>query len=221
VFRSPVHVRDAAPDDAPALVEVWSGPADRHADGPADHPADNSANHPADHPAGRGADLDTSGRAHHEAVSSVARIAADPDQRLLVAVIDDQVVGATHLLRAPLSPIHAEAAVYVMHLQVLDHHRRHGVGRALLEATVTWAEEKDTSHVVAAAAVASRDANRFMARLGLAQIAVVRGATVPALRAKLPVEPPAAARVGSRSHRNVGQVLVQRRSLRRARTRPT
>jgi GNAT superfamily N-acetyltransferase len=200
VFRSPVHVRDAVPDDAAALVEIWSGFGDR--------------------PAERGADLDTEGPALREAVSSVARLAADPDERLLVAVIDGQVVGATHLSRGPLSPIHVETAVYVLHLQVLEDHRRHGVGRALLEATVTWAEEKDTSHVIVAAAVASRDANRFMARLGLAQIAVVRGATVPALRAKLPVEPPAAAaRVGSRHHRNVGQVLVQRRSMRRARTR--
>jgi hypothetical protein len=39
---------------------------------------------------------------------------------------------------------------------------------------------------------------------------------VPTLRAKMPVEPPAAARVGARSHRSVGQVLAQRRSQRRA-----
>jgi hypothetical protein len=53
---------------------------------------------------------------------------------------------------------------------------------------------------------------------GLGLVATVRRATVSALRAKLPVEPPAAARVGSssRSHRSVGQVLAQRRSLRRA-----
>ena len=93
--------------------------------------------------------------------------------------------------------MHSDTAVYVMHLQVIEAFRRHGVGRALMEATVSWAEEKDTEHVIAAAAVASRDANRFMARLGLEQIAVIRGATVPALRAKLPLEPPAAARVGS------------------------
>ena len=198
MFRSPVHVRDATPDDAAALVRIWSGFGDR--------PAERTA-------------VDTEGPALREATSSVARIAADPDERLLVALNDDQVVGATHHARGPRSPLHVETAVYVMHLHVLEDHRRHGVGRALLEATVTWAEEKDTSHVVVAAAVASRDANRFMARLGLAQIAVVRGATVPALRAKLPLEPPAAARVGSRHHRNVGQVLVQRRSIRRARTR--
>lgn len=185
--RSPVNIRDAVPDDADALVAVWS-------------------------------DLPS---AAHEASASVARIAADPDQRLLVALTDDDVAGAVHLMRAPLSPVHGDSAVYVLHLQVIDDYRRHGVGHALIEATLTWAEEKDTSHVVAAASASSRDANRFMARLGLTQIAVVRGATVASMRAKLPVEPPAAARVGSRSHRSVGQVLVQRRSLRRAQTRPS
>jgi hypothetical protein len=85
-----------------------------------------------------------------------------------------------------------------------------------MEAAVAWAEEKETAHVLVAAAVGSRDANRFMARLGLGPIAVVRGATVTSLRAKMPVEPPAAARVGRRSSRTVGQVLAQRRSLRRS-----
>lgn len=153
-----------------------------------------------------------------EAAGAVAGIVADPDQRLLVALVEDRVVGAIHLARAPMSPIHAEQAIQITHLHVLDAFRRHGAGRALIEAAVTWAEEKDTHHVLAAAAVHSRDANRFMARLGLTQVAVVRGATVGALRAKLPVDPPVAARVGSRSHRSVGQVLAQRRSQRRAQT---
>ncbi len=153
-----------------------------------------------------------------ETATAVARIAADPDQRLMVGVLDGKVIGAVHLMRSPMAPIYSEQAIHVTHLHVLDEYRRHGVGHALIEATVTWAEEKDTGHVLAAASVNSRDANRFMARLGLAQIAIVRGATVGALRSKLPVEPPAAARVGSRSHRSVGQVLAQRRSQRRAQT---
>jgi len=207
VFRSPVHVRDAVADDAAALVEVWSHFGDRATDRPVGAEGE------------RAAEVVIHGPALIEAEASIARLADAPDERLLVAVIEEQVVGAVHLQRRPLSPIHVETGVFVMHLQVVDAFRRHGVGRALLEATVTWAEEQDASHVIAAAAVASRDANRFMARLGLGQLAVVRGATVPALRAKLPLEPPAAARVGSRSHRNVGQVLVQRRSMRRSRTR--
>ena len=200
MFRSAVHICDATPDDASALVDVWGTPAER------------------------GHTLDAGAHAAHaaqEAAAAVARIAADPDERLLVARIDDRVVGAVHLMRAPLSPVHSDTAIYVMHLQVIEAFRRHGVGRGLIEASVCWAEEKDTEHVIVAAAVASRDANRFMARLGLQQIAVIRGATVPALRAKLPLEPPAAARVGARSHRNVGQVLAQRRSQRRSQARPS
>jgi GNAT superfamily N-acetyltransferase len=184
-------VRDALPQDVDALLLVWTSLA------------------------GRAGDRDL-GQAAAEAAASVARLAADPDQRLLVAVLDGEVVGAAHLLRAPISPLHGETAVHVAHLNVLDRCRRRGVGRALMEAAVAWAEEKETAHVLVAAAVGSRDANRFMARLGLGQIAVVRGATVTALRAKMPVEPPAAARVGRRSSRTVGQVLAQRRSLRRS-----
>jgi GNAT superfamily N-acetyltransferase len=193
MVRCSVTICDAAPDDATALVEVWAASADRAGNVP------NAATH-----------------AGHEAAAAIARIAADPDQRLLVARVDGQVAGAVHLLRAPVSPVHSDTAVYVMHMQVIEAFRRHGVGRALMEATVCWAEEKDTEHVIAAASVASRDSNRFMARLGLGQVAVVRAATVPALRAKLPVEPPAAARVGGRNHRSVGAVIAQRRSLRRS-----
>lgn len=194
MFRSPVHVRDARPDDVDDLIEVW---------------------------ATRGSERVPAPPVRQEAVASVARIAADPDQRLLVASIDDRIAGAVLLTRAPLSPIHGDTAVLVLHLQVREEFRRHGVGRCFMEAAVTWAEEEDTAHVVAAASAGSRDANRFMARLGLGQIAVMRGATVTSMRAKLPLEPPAVARVGARNHRNVGQVIVQRRSLRRAQSRAT
>ena len=192
--RCAVLVREADPTDVDALLRVWSPDVREGA-----------------------ADLAPSVRP--EAQASVARIAADPDQRLLVAAVDGKVVGAVHLVRAGLSPVHCESAVHVTHLHVLEAHRRRGVGRALMEAVVSWAEAKDTVHVIAAASAGSRDANRFMARLGLGQVAVLRGATVAGLRAKLPVEPPAAARVGSRNTRTVGQVLVQRRSMRRSQAR--
>lgn len=194
MFRTPVHLRDAGPDDVDDLLEIW---------------------------AARGSERVVAPPVRDDALSSVARIAADPDQRILVAVVDDRVAGAVHLVRAPVSPIHGDSAVYVLHLQVAEEFRRHGIGRSFMEAAVSWAEEKDSSHVVAAASAGSRDANRFMARLGLGPTAMVRAATVASLRAKLPLEPPAVARVGTRAHRNVGQVIVQRRSLRRARDRTT
>jgi GNAT superfamily N-acetyltransferase len=190
--RTAVLVRDATPADAEALVTVWSFLlSGRH-------------------------EREASPSAVMDAASAAARVAADPDQRVVVAAIDDEVVGAAHLVRAPLSPVSSEQAVHMSHLNVLESHRKQGAGRALVEAALSWAEEKDSSHVIAAASVNSRDANRFMARLGLTQVAMVRGATVAALRARMPVEPPVAARVGSRAYRNVGQVLAQRRSMRRA-----
>lgn len=190
--RNPVQVRDATPEDASALVVIWA----------------DFRRSAAERAPGRSPEA--------EAECAVARVAADPDERLLVGVADDQVVGAAHLIRARISPIQSETAVYVTHLHVLGPHRRRGVGKALFEAAVSWAEEKDTTHVLAAASTHSRDANRFMARLGLSQIAIVRGASVGALRGKLPVEPPAGAMVSTRNHRTVGQVLAQRRLQRRA-----
>lgn len=194
--RQPVHVRDATADDAPALLRIWSEFA---RPGQGDRPG----------AAGTRTDADT----------AIARIDADPDQRLLVAVYGETVVAAAHLTCSYVSPIHRESTVHLTHLHVLEEFRRHGAGKALIGAAVTWAEERGASHVLAAASVQSRDANRFMARLGLSQFAMVRSASVATLRARMPVEPPAAAMVTSRNHRSVGQVLAQRRSQRRARAR--
>ncbi|CAN5204690.1 hypothetical protein BH18ACT9_BH18ACT9_04180 [soil metagenome] len=193
VSRVPLVIRDATTGDVPELSEVLATLSAREFDE----------------------------RGQSDAASAVARIAADPDERLLVAVLDDAVIGAVLLVRAPLTPLHADSAIHVSHLWVREDSRRHGVARALMEATVSWAEEKDTHHVLAAASVSSRDAHRFLARLGFGQVATLRASSVASLRAKLPVEPPAAARVGTRSHRSVSQVLARRRSLRRAQDRTT
>jgi GNAT superfamily N-acetyltransferase len=206
--RIPVHVRDATPADVPALLAIWSESHRR--------PEERGQ---GERGQGERCERERGGPPHPsplESANAVARVAVDPDQRLLVAEYDGRVVAAAHLSRGPRSPLHTEPAVFVTHLHVLEGYRRHGVGRALVEATVSWAEEKSTAHVLVAASVHDRDANRFLARLGLCQVAVWRGASVNALRAKLPVEPPAAARGGSRSPRSVGQVLAQRRSMRRA-----
>lgn len=189
--RCPVTVRDAEPEDVHAVRELLAAVTIRGQEEP---------------------------RLEDE-LTAIANVAADPDQRLVVAVVDEDVVGIAHLVRATLSPLQTETAVHVLHLNVRQDQRRHGFGHALLEASVTWAEEKGSSHVIVAATASSRDTNRFMARLGLGQAALMRVASVASLRSRLPVEPPAAARVGARNHRSVGQVLAQRRSLRRAQAR--
>lgn len=156
-----VVVRDAVPADAEALCAIWNDftcePDRRFRDTP---PADCVE------------------RAVH-------RLQTDPAERLLVALVDEMPVGVAHLRRASISPIHDEDAVHVSYLHVLSGHRRRGVGKSLLDTAAEWAEEKDTKHVVATVAANARDSNRFLARLGLTQVAVLRATTVSALRMRL------------------------------------
>jgi GNAT superfamily N-acetyltransferase len=182
VARNPVHVRDALPADAPVLVAMWH------------------------------ANTETSGRMTEPnveaAVRAIGHLALDPEQRLVVAEVEGDVVGVAYLVRAPLSPIHEETTVRVGHLFVNAEHRGRGVGRAMLSVATAWADEKQASHLLINVSAAARDANRFLARLGLSSIATVRAAPVPALQQRLARAE--AAEAGD------GHVMVERlRTLRR------
>jgi GNAT superfamily N-acetyltransferase len=161
--RRTIAVRDATPEDAQALLDIWTD----FATGPE---------------ARLGCDVE-------EVEHSVLRLETEPAERLLVAVVEEQPVGVAHLRRAPISPIHGEDAIHVGYLHVLSSFRRRGIGKTLLEAASDWADDKDTQHIVAVAGANARDANRFLARLGMSQVAVVRATTVAALRSKLAVVP--------------------------------
>jgi N-acetylglutamate synthase-like GNAT family acetyltransferase len=184
--RCPAQVRQAVEADAPALVELWSGLTRR---------TSNAAD------------------ALIEARTSITRALDDDFERILVAVHLGSVIGAAHLSIGSLTPISPERVLKVSHLTVDDDMRRRGVGRALMDAAVSYAEDLGVSSVMAASPSNSRDANRFMARLGLAQIACVRVASTSAMRAKLPREMPAL--FGATTNRQLGQVLAARRSQRR------
>jgi GNAT superfamily N-acetyltransferase len=108
--------------------------------------------------------------------------------------------------------------VQVMSPHVFPEYRRHGVGRALMDAAVSWAEERGAAHVATAAASGSRDANRFMARLALGPLATLRLAPTTVVRAKLTAQRPPVARVPARQ---LTHVLAVRRSMRRQEARTT
>ncbi len=189
--RSPLLIRDAGTDDVGDLREVLADMPTR--------------------------DLDHG--CPRDGARVVARVNADPDQRLVVAEQEGRVVGAMLLARGSLTPLHSDLVLHILHLHVRPEGRRHGVGRALVEAAVSWAEEKETSHILASSSVGSRDANRFLARLGLGQVAVIRASSVSALRAKLPADRASGTRGGRRRSAHVGQVVALRRSQRRAQER--
>jgi RimJ/RimL family protein N-acetyltransferase len=159
--RSHPLVRDAVPGDAEALLSIWT-------DFTSDPPRQPRPS----------TDVD-------EVRRSVGRITEDSTQRLVVAVVGDDPVGVAHLRRAPVSPIHTEDAVHVGYLHVLSKFRRRGLGKQLIETAADWAEELGSQHIVASVAATARESNRFLARLGMSQVAVVRATTVPALKGKL------------------------------------
>ena len=164
--RGSVAVRDAVPSDAAALVAIWAELVKSHS-AVACPPA-----------------------TEEQAMRAVQRLEADPSERLVVAIVDDMPVGVAHLRRAPVSPLHDEDAVHVGNLHVLSRYRRRGVGSSLVTTAADWAEDKGSRHIVAAAAASARDSNRFLARRGMNQVAVVRATTATALRARLSVATP-------------------------------
>jgi GNAT superfamily N-acetyltransferase len=185
--RHALDIRDARPEDAPALLELWATD-------------------------GRSTDLPST-RSAEEAATALANIAASSDERILVGIHDGELVAAVHLHRATLSPFHDEMVVHTSYLLVRPDQRKHGFARALLDAAVTWAEEKDCSRITAITASGSRDTNRFLARLGLGTVATIRVAHTSALRRRLTPE-------AIRPHdarRNLGRVLAQRRTIQRRR----
>lgn len=141
--------------------------------------------------------------------------AASPEQRFVVVELDGELAGGVFLRLTTVSPINLEPCVQSIQPRVFDQHRRRGVGRALTEAAVAFAEENGVLHVTTAVPATARDANRFMARLALAPVATFRMAPTSVVRSRL--TPPATAGAA----RTTPRILVARRNQRRVRAAQT
>lgn len=188
--RSLVTLRCAMPSDAPLLAELWSEVLRR---GDRDEQV---------------ADV----------LTVIERAAGGADERIVVAEYDGEVAGAVHLCLSTMTPLNLEPTVLAVSPHVFPQYRRHGVGRALMDSAVSFAEDRGIGHVATAAASGSRDANRFMARLSLGPQAVLRVASTHAVRARLTAaRRPSAQRANGRQ---LTQVLAARRSMRKHQSSP-
>ncbi len=119
---------------------------------------------------------------------AIERLVAEPSARLVVGELNGDVCAMAYLRRTPLSPLHDEDTVTVEYLHVREDARRHGLGKALIAEAAAWADEKDSQHVAVMASATERESNRFLARLGLSQFAVVRLASTHVVRRRLAAE---------------------------------
>ncbi len=136
--RSGVTLRDATLGDVPVLVELW-------------------------------ADVLRKGEPHQLAADVTAIVDGTADaveSRVVVAEVDGRVAGAVLLKLAPMTAINLESTVHVVAPHVFPELRRQGVGRALMDAAVSFAEDRGIGHLRSGSLSMSRDASRFMARLG-------------------------------------------------------
>jgi GNAT superfamily N-acetyltransferase len=108
------------------------------------------------------------------------------DRVLLLAADDSGVVaGMLSAVNDSVGAIDLTPVLHVTHLMVAPGYRRRGIGRALLAAAVTLAEDGGIEHLLATAAAGSREGNRYLARIGFAPLVVHRIAPTSALRRSL------------------------------------
>jgi GNAT superfamily N-acetyltransferase len=125
--RSLVTMREARLSDASALAELWQPYLRRGA-----------------------------GDALDDLASVIEHLDQEPGHRLVVAEYDGAFAGAVFLKAAAYSPLNPELVLQVHNPAVVAEHRRHGVGKALVECAVTWAEELGIGHVATATSSGSR-----------------------------------------------------------------
>jgi GNAT superfamily N-acetyltransferase len=160
-----IEVRDARPDDAAGLMTLWGEMS-----------------------IGSGHQRVLAAPTPESVRASIERLGSDPAGRLLVGELDGHLSGMVYLRRTPISPLHAEDTMTVEYLHVTDRARRHGLGKALVAEAAAWAEHENCPYLGVVAPAVAREANRFLARLGLSQAAVLRFAATHTVRRRLAAE---------------------------------
>lgn len=110
------------------------------------------------------------------------------DGRSLLVAVDDtsgDLVGMLVAKPDELGGVDLTPVLHITHLLVSPRHRRRGIGRALLAAAVHVAEEHGMDRVLATASSGSREANRYLARLGFVPLVIDRLASTAVLRRSL------------------------------------
>lgn len=190
--RPPVILRDADREDAAALIALWTECAVASKDEGSEAFTQQSL-------------WRQPGLA--EAESALEMTLNRPDRRVIVAVVDDEIVGATVCDISTITPINLTRILLVTEIQVSPRFRRKSVASTLLSAAATYGEDKNCEIVVAAIPVHSREPHRYLTKIGFNQIAVLRAIQSSKLRSRLTTK--------ATNSRDTGKLIAVRRTLRR------
>lgn len=142
-----------------------------------------------------------------EAAAALDLSLSRPDKRIIVAIVDGEIVGATVCDVSTLTPINLTRILIVTEIQVSPRFRRKSVAMTLLSAAATYGEEHNCEIVVAAIPVHSREPHRYLTKIGFNQIAVLRAIQASKLRSRLTSK--------ATNSRDTGKLIAVRRTLRR------
>lgn len=190
--RPPIVLRDADREDAAALIALWRSSAET------------SRNEGQDSMAASALWREP-GVA--EAAAALELNLANPDKRIIVALVEGEIVGAVMCDVSTTTPINLTRVLVVTELQVLPKFRRKSVATTLLSAAANYGEEFNCEVVATLAPAHAREPNRFLTKLGFSQVSVVRVAQASMLRSKLSTK--------ATNSRDTGKMIAVRRTLRR------
>lgn len=190
--RPQIVLRDADREDAGALVTLWAECAGASQD--------------------EGSEAFTQQALWREPGVGEAAAALElnlgrPDKRIIVALADGEIIGATVCDIGTLTPITLTRILIVTEIQVSPRFRRRSVASTLLSAAASYGEDNNCEIVVASIPVHSREPHRYLTKIGFSQIAVLRAIQASKLRSRLTTR--------ATNSRDTGKLIAVRRTLRR------
>jgi len=133
----------------------------------------------------------------------------DPKHRVVLALVDEEIVGLAVLSLLPITPISDVESVQISFMHVRNDRRRRGVGRAIVESAAQFAHDATADYVTVGVFPGSRETNRYFARLGFSPLVMRRAVPTTQLEKRLAGDDPSR------------EVVTRRRLGRRAQTNRT